>query len=171
MSRDGLIRENMTTGETENISAKAKENPPPDNVISDDVTSEKIPKRKSSRLTFTEEERAIPELQKYIRKSDQAADRLDKARDKIPKKTTLSFDREFDERSGKGKTRLHFEEKEKPVGTEKGVTPLSPSLNEAGTFLHKKIHENRQSVFEDFSSSYSVRNIRLNHIHCILKHQ
>ena len=24
---------------------------------------------------------------------------------------------------------------------EKGVTPLSPSLNEAGTFLHKKIHE------------------------------
>ena len=141
MSRDGLVRENMTTGETENISAKARENPPPDNVISDDVTSEKIPKRKSSRLTFTEEERNIPELQKYIKKSDQAADRLDKARDKIPKKTTLSFDREFDERSGKGKTRLHFEEKEKPVGTEKGVTPLSPALNEAGAFLHKKIHE------------------------------
>ena len=84
MSRDGLVRENMTTGETENISAKARENPPPDNVISDDVTSEKIPKRKSSRLTFTEEERNIPELQKYIKKSDQAADRLDKARDKIP---------------------------------------------------------------------------------------
>ena len=115
MSRDGLIRENMTTGETENISAKARENPPPDNVISDDVTSEKIPKRKSSRLTFTEEEeRKIPELQKYIKKSDQAADRLDKARDKIPKKKTLSFDREFDERSGKVKTRLRFEEKLPP---------------------------------------------------------
>ena len=141
MSRDGLVRENMTTGETENISAKARENPPPDNVISDDVTSEKIPKRKSSRLTFTEEERNIPELQKYIKKSDQAADRLDKARDKIPKKTTLSFDREFDERSGKGKTRLHFEEKEKPIGTGKGINPLSPALDEAGTFLHKKIHE------------------------------
>ncbi len=42
MSRDGLIRENMTTGETENISAKAKENPQPDNVINEDVTSEKI---------------------------------------------------------------------------------------------------------------------------------
>ena len=90
MSRDGLIRENMTTGETENISAKAKENPQPDNVINEDVTSEKIMQRKSSGLTFTEEERAIPELQKYIKKSDQAADRLDKARDKIPKKTTLS---------------------------------------------------------------------------------
>ena len=74
MSRDGLIRENMTTGETENISAKAKENPQPDNVINEDVTSEKIMQRKSSGLTFTEEERAIPELQKYIKKSDQAAD-------------------------------------------------------------------------------------------------
>ena len=141
MSRDGLIRENMTTGETENISAKAKENPPPDNVISDDVTSKKIPKRKSSRLTFTEEERAIPELQKYIKKSDQAADRLDNARDKIPKKKSLSFDREFDKRSGKGKTKLHFEEKEKPIGFGKSVNPLSPALNEAGVFLHKKIHE------------------------------
>ena len=89
MSRDGLIRENMTTGETENISAKARENPPPDNVISDDVTSEKIMQRKYSRLTFTEEERAVPELQRYIKKSDQAADRLDKARDKIPKKKSL----------------------------------------------------------------------------------
>ena len=141
MSRDGLIRENMTTGETENISAKAKENPQPDNVINEDVTSEKIMQRKSSRLTFTEEERAVPELQRYIKKSDQAADRLDKAMDKIPKKKALSFDREFDERSGKGKSRLHFEEKEKPIGKGKGRNPLSPALDEAGAFVHKKIHE------------------------------
>ena len=32
---------------------------------------------KSSRLQFTDEERAAPELAKYIRKSDKAADRLD----------------------------------------------------------------------------------------------
>ena len=130
MSRDGLIRENMTTGETENISSRVNENSQPDNVINEDVTSEKITKRKSSRLTFTEEERAVPELQRYIKKSDQAADRLDKARDKIPKKKTLSFDREFDEKSGKEKTRLHFEEKEKPIGTGKERNPLSPALNE-----------------------------------------
>ena len=140
MSRDGLLRENMTTGETENISKRIQENPEND-IPQNPISDKEMPKRKSSRLTFTEEERAIPELQKYIKKSDQAADRLDKARDKIPKKKTLSFDREFDERSGKGKTRLRFEEKEKPVGTEKGVTPLSPALNEAGAFLHKKIHE------------------------------
>lgn len=140
MSRDGLLRENMTTGETENISKRIQENPEND-IPQNPISDKEMPKRKSSRLTFTEEERNIPELQRYIKKSDQAADRLDKARDKIPKKKTFSFDREFDERSGKGKTRLHFEEKEKPVGTEKGVTPLSPALNEAGAFLHKKIHE------------------------------
>ena len=140
MSRDGLIRENMTTGETENISKRMQENPEND-IPKSPISDKEIPKRKSSRLTFTEEERAIPELQRYIKKSDQAADRLDKARDKIPKKKTLSFDREFDERSGKGKTRLHFEEKEKPVGKGKGRNPLSPALDEAGAFVHKKSHE------------------------------
>ena len=140
MSRDGLIKENMTTGEMENISKRMQENPEND-IPKSPVSDKEIPKRKSSRLTFTEEERTIPELQKYIKKSDQAADRLDKARDKIPKKKTLSFDREFDEKKGKGKTRLHFEEKEKPIGTGKGINPLSPALDEAGTFLHKKIHE------------------------------
>lgn len=140
MSRDGLLRENMTTGETKNISKRIQENPEND-IPQNPISDKEIPKRKSSRLTFTEEERNIPELQKYIRKSDQAADRLDKARDKIPKKKTLSFDREFDERSGKGKTRLHFEEKEKPIGKGKGRNPASPALNEAGAFVHKKIHE------------------------------
>ena len=140
MSRDGLLRENMTTGETENISKRIQENPEND-IPQNPILDNEIPKRKSSRLTFTEEERNIPELQRYIKKSDHAADRLDKARDKIPKKKTLSFDREFDERSGKGKTRLHFEEKEKPIGTGKERNPLSPALNEAGAFVHKKIHE------------------------------
>ena len=140
MSRDGLIRENMTTGETENISKRIQENPEND-IPQNPISDKEMPKRKSSRLTFTEEERAIPELQRYIKKSDQAADRLDKARDKIPKKKSLSFEREFDERSGKGKTRLHFEEKEKPIGSGKSANPLSPALDEAGAFVHKKIHE------------------------------
>ena len=140
MSRDGLVRENMTTGETENISSRVNENSVQD-VPESLIQSKEISNKKSSRLTFTEEERNIPELQKYIKKSDQAADRLDKARDKIPKKKVLSFDREFDEKTGKGKTRLHFEEKEKPIGTGKGIDPISPVLNEAGAFVHKKIHE------------------------------
>ena len=111
-----------------------QENPKND-IPKSPISDKEILKRKSSRLTFTEEERAIPELQRYIKKSDQAADRLDKARDKIPKKKTLSFDREFDEKAEKGKTRLHFEEKEKPIGTGKGVKPLSSAIDEAGAFF------------------------------------
>ncbi len=41
--------------------------------------------RPSSRLQFTEEERAAPELQQAIRKSDKAADKLDAARPPFPK--------------------------------------------------------------------------------------
>ncbi len=44
---------------------------------------------KSSRLQFTDEERAAPELEKYIKKSDKAADRLDKAKAAIPKEKKL----------------------------------------------------------------------------------
>ena len=61
---------------------------------------------RTSRLQFTEEERATPELQPYIKKSDKAADRLDKARAKIPKEKKLVKERTFDEATGKGKTRL-----------------------------------------------------------------
>ena len=69
----------------------------------------------TSRLQFTDEERATPELERYIRKSDKAADRLDAARAAIPKEKKLVRERTFDEATGKGKTRLHFEEREKPI--------------------------------------------------------
>ena len=83
---------------------------------------------KSSRLQFTDEERAAPELEKYIKKSDKAADRLDKAKAAIPKEKKLVKERTFDEATGKGKTRLHFEEKDKPPGFKDKHSPLSLSL-------------------------------------------
>ena len=55
---------------------------------------------KSSRLQFTDEERAAPELEKYIKKSDKAADRLDKAKAAIPKEKKLVKERTFDETTG-----------------------------------------------------------------------
>lgn len=58
---------------------------------------------KSSRLKFTEEELSAPELEKYIRKSDKAADRLDAARAAIPKEKKLVKTRTFDEATGKGR--------------------------------------------------------------------
>ena len=50
-------------------------------------------KPKSYRLQFTDEERASPELDKYIKKSDKAADRLDAANAAIPKKTKIVKER------------------------------------------------------------------------------
>ena len=96
---------------------------------------------KSSRLQFTDEERAAPELEKYIKKSDKAADRLDKAKAAIPKEKKLTKERTFDEATGKGKTRLHFEEQEKPIGKNKPHNnPLSRPAQEAGILVHNKIH-------------------------------
>ena len=95
---------------------------------------------KSSRLQFTDEERAAPELEKYIKKSDKAADRLDKAKAAIPKEKKLVKERTFDEATGKGKTRLHFEEQDKPPGFKEKHSPLSRPAQEAGILVHNKIH-------------------------------
>ena len=95
----------------------------------------------TSRLQFTEEERATPELEKYIKKSDKAADKLDEARAKIPKEKKLVKERTFDEATGKGKTRLHFQEREKPMnGNKAHKNPLSRPAQEAGIFVHNKVH-------------------------------
>ena len=105
------------------------------------VQREAAAKTKTSRLQFTEEERATPELQKAIRKSERAADRLDEARAAIPKKKVLTKERTFDEAAGKGKARLRFEEKEKPIpGGRQQHNPLSRPVQEVGVFVHNKIH-------------------------------
>ena len=96
---------------------------------------------RTSRLQFTEEELATPELEKYIEKSNKAADRLDAAKTAIPKQKKLVKERTFDEATGKAKTRLHFEEREKPIpGGKAARNPLSRPAQEAGIFVHNKVH-------------------------------
>lgn len=97
---------------------------------------------KTYRLQFTAEELSNPELEAYIRKSQKAADNLDAARAALPKEKVLVKERVFDEAKGKGKTRLHFEEREKPMPNGKHhKNPLSRPAQEAGIFVHNKIHE------------------------------
>ena len=97
---------------------------------------------KTSRLQFTAEELSNPELEAYIRKSQKAADNLDAARAALPKEKVLVKERVFDEAKGKGKTHLHFEEREKPMPNGKHhKNPLSRPAQEAGIFVHNKIHE------------------------------
>ena len=136
MTRDGAISVNMVTGEASHVSDRAPEqdySPSGDSTALartalhhlDDRRVRKSQKKKrrnrrkayregtaansrpSSRLQFTEEERATPELQKAIRKSDKAADKLDAARASIPKKRVLGTERVFDEASCAGRTRLY----------------------------------------------------------------
>ena len=53
-------------------------------------------------------------MQKAIRKSEKAADRLDTAKANIPKQKRIKAARRFDEATGRAKTRLYFEERDKP---------------------------------------------------------
>ena len=103
-------------------------------------------RRPSSRLQFTDEERADPALKKYIDRSDKAADKLDRAKAAIPTKKVLRRERIFDEAAGKGKTRLHFEEVEKKPNGKLHHNPLSRPVQELSATAHSKIrqveHEN-----------------------------
>ena len=97
---------------------------------------------KTSWLQFTAEELSNPELEAYIRKSQKAADNVDAARAALPKEKVLVKERVFDEAKGKGKTRLHFEEREKPMPNGKHhKNLLSRPAQEVGIFVHNKIHE------------------------------
>jgi hypothetical protein len=66
------------------------------------------------RLRFSDEERADPTLKKPIRRVEKAADKLDKAEAKLPKKKALSKERTVDAATGKVTVRLKFEEVDKP---------------------------------------------------------
>ena len=95
----------------------------------------------TSRLQFTDEERETPKLQPYIKKSEKAADKLDAAKAALPKQKKLVKERTFEETTGKAKTRLYFEEQEKPIpGGKAHSNPLSRPAQEAGIFVHNKIH-------------------------------
>lgn len=127
ITREGAVEENQTTGKSENISGKEKE------------------ADFSGRLHFTEEDRAMPELDRYIRKAEQAADKAEAARERIPKKKKLTRERLYDEAKSKGKTKLRFKEVEKPMSEVEKTNPVSRPASLAGRMItgkaHGKIHE------------------------------
>ena len=162
MTRDGLIEVNETQQTAERISSREADSDfsQPDSAAAERViehldaahtrkANKKAVKKEqeatalrtsTSRLQFTDEERATPELERYIEKSDKAADRLDAAKAAVPKQKKLVKERTFGEAAGKAKTRLRFEEQEKPIPGGKKGNPLSRPAQEAGIFVHNKIH-------------------------------
>ena len=163
MTRSGAISENLTTGEVTNISERQpEENFSEAPTAAAEKTVQRIDteisrhsfkkaakkaqreiqsKTHTSRLQFTPEERADPALEKYIRKSDLKADKLDAARAAVPKKKKIIKERTFDEAAGKGKTRLHFEEVDKKPNGKLRHNSISRPAKEALNTVHGKIHE------------------------------
>ena len=163
MTRDGAVEINETQQTAERISSREADSDfsQPDSAAAERVMehldaahTRKVNKKavkkaqeatvlrtSTSRLQFIDEERATPELQPYIKKSEKAADKLDAAKAALPKQKKLVKERTFEKATGKAKTRLHFEEQEKSIpGGKAPNNPLSRPAQEAGIFVHNKIH-------------------------------
>ena len=88
-------------------------------------------------------------IQRLEQKSQKAHDRLDAAREKLPTHKVLRKERVFDEDTGKGKTRLYFEDElTVPKGKSKLQFEADKSVRKVGDTLasgiHGKIHEVEQ---------------------------
>ncbi|SEU22736.1 C40 family peptidase [Enterocloster lavalensis] len=166
MTRAGLTLDNQTTGESVNISSREAE---PEYTAKPGGTAEKALERAvdirdrhkakqaarhgermakeasgpASRLQFTAEERASPELAPYIKQAEKRADRLDAAKSALPKKRVMTKATVYDEAKGKARSKLHFEKVEKYPPKLK-PNPASRPVQEAGLYLHGKIHEVEQ---------------------------
>ena len=163
MTRDGLTLDNQTTGESVNVSSREAEQ---EYTAQPEGAAEKILERADelhdrhkakkaakdagetvaqatgpvSRLQFTAEERASPELAPYIKKAEKRADKLEAAKEALPKKRVITKETVYDEAKGKAKSRLYFDKVEKAPPQLK-PNPASRPIQEAGIYLHGKIHE------------------------------
>ena len=169
MTRDGVVETNQATGEqtrksqreTDDFSGDAAENMTGKalNRAATERQHHKAKKRRrkvkkdakqaakaaaqpqASRLQFKEEERTDPELAKYVKKSEKAADRLEAAREKIPKQKRIKAAREFDEATGRAKTRLYFEKTDKPPNGKLHHNPADRPVREIKNYVHGKVGE------------------------------
>jgi len=169
MTRDGVVETNQATGEqtrksqreTDDFSGDTAENMTGKalNRAATERQRHKAKKRRrkakkdarqaakaagqpqASRLQFKEEERTDPELAKYVKKSEKAADRLEAARGKIPKQKRIKAAREFDEATGRAKTRLYFEKTDKPQNGKLHHNPADRPVREIKNYVHGKVSE------------------------------
>lgn len=100
--------------------------------------------KRSPRLQFSDEERTSPELKKVIEKADKKADKLDKAKAKIPKKTVKRKERVVGE-DGKVSVKLHFEEVDKKKPTSKLSHSLTDApLNTVLATAHREVRDSEE---------------------------
>ena len=76
-----------------------------------------------------------------MKKSEKAADRLEAAREKIPKQKRIKAARKFDEETGRAKTRLYFEKTDKPPNGKLHHNPTDRPVREIKNYVHGKVSE------------------------------
>ena len=164
MTRDGLTLDNQTTGESVNVSSREAEQ---EYTAQPEGAAEKILERADelhdrhkakkaakdagetvaqatgpvSRLQFTAEERASPELAPYIKKAEKRADKLEAAKEALPKKRIVTKETVYDESKGKAKSRLYFDKVEK-------APPQLKPYRAAANAERKSIAANAEFVYQ-----------------------
>ena len=117
--------------------------------IDGEAVLEKAAETSAEMPDFSSDAPASRRIERLERKSQKAHERLDVAREKLPTKKVLKKERVFDEETGKGKNRLHFEDELKiPKGQSKLQFEADKTVRKVGDTLasgiHGKIHEVEQ---------------------------
>ena len=94
----------------------------------------------------TADSRQKQKVCKAEKKAEKAAQKLDNAKENLPKRTRLTFEREFDAERGKAKRRLSLKTEEKPevqtsLKNVVGITMLSAPISSLWQKGHQKIHQ------------------------------
>lgn len=138
ISRDGLMKQNETTGETERVSKREQDadfqktpeqQAAQDAAQLDPVSSNTAPLPPASELSHRQDTGTAEQL---FHRIDAAHTR------KASKKAVQRAQREAAAQTKS--SRLHFEEREKPMPGKPNKNPLPHPAQEAGSFIHNKIH-------------------------------
>lgn len=117
--------------------------------IDGEAVLEKAAETSAEMPDFSSDAPASRRIERLERKSQKAHERLDAAREKLPTKKVVKKERVFDEETGKGKNRLHFEDELKiPKGQSKLQFEADKTVRKVGDTLasgiHGKIHKVEQ---------------------------
>ena len=160
MTRDGLTLDNQTTGESVNVSSREAEQ---EYTTQPEGAAEKILERADelhdrhkakkaakdagetvaqatgpvSRLQFTAEERASPELTPYIRKAEKRADKLEAAKEALPKKRVVTKETVYNE--ARPKAGCILTRWRKPLPSSNQTRPAAPYRKPGFTSTEKSM--------------------------------
>lgn len=159
MTRDGLTLDNQTTGESVNVSSRETEQ---EYTAQPEGAAEKYWNGRTNCTTATRQRKrprtlenrgagyrprfpvavyrrgtGLPRAGPVYQKAEKRADKLEAAKEALPKKRVVTKETVYDEAKGKAKSRLYFDKVEKAPPQLK-PNPASRPIQEAGLYLHGK---------------------------------